>query len=208
MALGKLKSSIGDESRRNTKMEGIYYHVALKLTSPKLWKSVKESKSSKEGIVVNFCDNHDNHYSAYRYKCKDDDSVHHSKNHPNLDDVASPQTKKSTQAYQPARKLYAQENPTDNPQKEKQKTTCRKRLTQFEVSEFLLKSNVRRDTKLFYKANKRKEEGQTDLAAFVLSRSSKSLNDLTENTWRMNNAKVSMEPEKNPQNGDTKEVPF
>ena len=175
---------------------GVHYPVALKLTGPKRWKSVKESISSKEGIVVNFSDNHDNYYSAYRYICKDDDSVHHSKHHPNLDDVASPRTKKSTQAYRQARKSYAQENPTHAAQKKKQKATCRKRLTQFEVSEFLLKNNIRRDTELFYEANKRKEEGQTDLAAFVLSRSSKSLNDLIENTWRMNNAKASIEREK------------
>ena len=41
------------------------------------------------------------------------------------------------QAYWQARKSYAQENPTDAPQKKKQKATSRKRLTQFEVSEFL-----------------------------------------------------------------------
>ena len=78
---------------------------------------MKESISLKEGIVVNFSDNHDNYYSAYRYICKDDDSVHHSKHHPNLDSVASPWTKKSTQAYRQARKSYAQENPTDPLQK-------------------------------------------------------------------------------------------
>ena len=100
---------------------GVHYHVALKLTGPKRWKSVKESISSKEEIVVNFSDNHDNYYSAYRYICKDDDSVHHSKHHPNLDDVVSPRTKKSTQAYRQARKSYAQENPTDAPQKKSRK---------------------------------------------------------------------------------------
>ena len=49
---------------------------------------------------------------------------------------------------------------------------------------------------LFNKANKRKEEGQTDFAAFVLSRSSKSLNGAIENTWKMNNAMASIEREK------------
>ena len=166
------------------------------MTGPKRWKSVKERISLKEGIVVNFSDNHDNYYSAYRYICKDDDSVHHSKYHTNLDNVASPRKKKSTQAYRQARKSYAQENPIDAPQKKKQKATSRKRLTQFEVSEFLLKNNIHRDTEPFYEANKRKEKGQTDLAAFVLSRSSKSLNDLIENTWKMNHAKASIEREK------------
>ena len=103
---------------------------------------------------------------------------------------------KSTQAYQQARKSYAQENPTDAPQKKKQKATSRNRLTQFEVREFLLKNNIHLDTELFYEANKRKEEGQTDLAAFVLSRSSKPLNDLIESTWKMSNAKASIELEK------------
>ena len=80
--------------------------------------------------------------------------------------------------------------------KKKQKATSRQRLTQFEVSEFLLKNNIHCDVELFYEANNRKEEGQTDLAAFVLSRSSKSLSDLIENTWKMNNAKASTEREK------------
>ena len=60
------------------------------LTGPKSWKSVKESISLKEGAVVNFLDNHDSYYSGYRYICKDNDSVPHSKHHPNLGDVASP----------------------------------------------------------------------------------------------------------------------
>ena len=65
---------------------------------------------------------------------------------------------KSTQAYQLARKSYAQENPTDAPQKKKQKATSRNRLTQFEVREFLLKNNMHLDTELFHKANKRKRK--------------------------------------------------
>ena len=67
--------------------------------------------------MVNFSESHDNYYYSYRYICKDDDSVHYSKHHPNLDDVASPCMKKSTQAYGQARKSYAQENPTNTPQK-------------------------------------------------------------------------------------------
>ena len=43
-----------------------HYHVTLTLTGPKRWKSVKESISLNEGIVVNFFNNHGNYYSAYR----------------------------------------------------------------------------------------------------------------------------------------------
>ena len=78
----------------------------------------------------------------------------------------------------------------------KQKTTFRKRLGQFEVSGFSLINNIHRDTELFYEANKRKEKEQTNLAAFALHRSSKSLIYLIENTWKMNNGKYSIEHEK------------
>ena len=155
---GKVKVQHLAYAKEKHQNGGVHYHVALKLTGPKRWKSVKESISLKEGIVVNFSDNHDNYYPVHRYICKNDDSVHHSKHHPNLDNVASPRMKKSTQAYRQARKSYAQENPTDAPQKKKQKATCRKPLTQFEVSEFLLKNNIRRDTELFMKQTKEKRK--------------------------------------------------
>ena len=55
---------------------GNNYHDSLKLTDPKRWKSVKESITSSETIVVNFWDHHDNYYFAYWYICKEDTSVH------------------------------------------------------------------------------------------------------------------------------------
>ena len=110
-----------------------------------------------------------------------------------------PPANKSTQKsnYQQSRKSCCQENHEDVPPKnQKQKARYRKRITQFEVGEFLVKNNIHQDTDLFYEANKTKEDTQTDLAAFLLSRSSKALNDLIENTWEMQNAKASMEHEK------------
>ena len=78
---------------------GNHYHVALKLTGPKRWKSVKESIISSEGIVVNFSEQHDNYHSPYWYICKEDTLVHHRKHHPNLENISSPRTKKSAKAY-------------------------------------------------------------------------------------------------------------
>ena len=98
---------------------GLHYHVTLKLPGPKHCKSLKESISLKEWIVVNFSGNSDNYYSAYRYISKDDDSVHHSEHHPNLDEVASSRRKSSTHTYREAGKSYAQENLTDASQKQK-----------------------------------------------------------------------------------------
>ena len=61
------------------------------------WLELLEIRERKhiidEGTVVNFSDNHDN-YFTYRYIWQDDDLVHYSKNHTNLDTVASPWTKR------------------------------------------------------------------------------------------------------------------
>ena len=56
------------------------------------------------------------------------------------------------------------------------------------VSEFLIENNLKSTTHLFAKANEQKRAGKTDLANFVLSRSSKALNDLIDNTWAMETA--------------------
>ena len=60
-----------------------------------------------------------------------------------------------------------------------------KRLTNLDVSEFLIKHNIKSDTALFAKAHEQKEAGKKDLAQFVMSHSSKSLQDVIQNTWKM-----------------------
>ena len=132
---GKVRVQHGALSRENHQDGGDHYHVTLKLTGPKRWKSVKDSISLTEGITVHFSDRHDNYHSAYKYICKKDESVEHSKHHLELDNVGSPRTKLTTQAYRRSRKPISVDNPTgQTPTKKKAK-----RLTMFEVSDFLVK---------------------------------------------------------------------
>ena len=70
-----------------------------------------------------------------------------------------------------------------------------RRLTNVEVSDFLVKQNIKRDTELFAAAQKRKDEGQLDLANFVLSNSSKVLNELIAKTWKMQTASANLDRE-------------
>ena len=49
-------------------------------------------------IVLNILDRHENYHSAYKYICKSDTQVCHSK-HPNLKDDASPVTKNPPRLY-------------------------------------------------------------------------------------------------------------
>ena len=86
-------------SREKHQDGGDHYDVALKLTGPKRWRSVKDSSSSTEGTTVNFSNRDYNYHSAYKYICKKDKSVEHSKHHPDLDNEASSHTKLPSQAY-------------------------------------------------------------------------------------------------------------
>ena len=60
----------------------------------------------------------------------------------------------------------------------------------------MVKSNIHCATELYAAAEERREEGQADLAAFVLSCTKKPPNDFIENTWEMQNAKATLEKEK------------
>ena len=76
---------------------GYHYHVSIKLTGAKRWKSVKD-KFAEQNVQLHFSDHHTNYYSAYKYVSKSDKEVFHSAQHPNLTEVSSPRTKKCVDA--------------------------------------------------------------------------------------------------------------
>ena len=108
----------------------------------------------------------------------------HSHNQPNLNEIASPKTKTPTLAYRNKRK---QKQSQSSPSKPTNTTESNKniRLSNLEVSEFLVQNNIQSTTELFAISKIRKDEGQRDLQSFVLSKSSKSLTELIDNTWKM-----------------------
>jgi len=174
-----------------------HYHVSLKLSNCKKWKSVKEKLQTKHDIVVNFSDNHVNYLSAYRYVTKQDKNVYHSKNHPNLKNVKSPASKKGTIANRRAslQRVAEKTNASSCTTTTSLNTTTplppkakRQRLSRYDVSEFLLTNGIHGETELMAVANQRKQEGQTDLAEFILNNNSKTINEIIENTWKMQNA--------------------
>ena len=178
--------------------KGLHYHVSLKLTAPKKWLRIKNSIMKDHNVSVHFSDNHDNYIAAYRYVCKTDDHVFHSLSHPDLNEIGSPKTKNSTKAYRESRKRACEleEETAANPRKQKvPNSTQPKRLTNVQVSEFLVKHNIKRDKELYAVAKERKDEGQMDVASFVLSKSSKVLNELIEKTWKMETAKENIQRE-------------
>ena len=166
---------------------GKHYHLCIKLTQPKRWKSVKSHLAVYNKIVVHFSSAHDNYYSAYKYVTKTDKQVFHSQGHPNLADAGSPKTKSCIQAF----RQKSSRNRTE-------KTECPKlkkprRLSNLDVHEILLENKIKGKEELFALAREQYEEGKKDLTSFVLSRNSKNLEDLIANTWQIEASKSNLE---------------
>ena len=51
------------------------------------------------------------------------------------------------------------------------------------LEDFMIKNNIKSETKLFAIADEQKMAGKEDIANFVLSRLTKALSDLLENIW-------------------------
>ncbi|XP_065060099.1 uncharacterized protein LOC135687470 [Rhopilema esculentum] len=71
-----------------------------------------------------------------------------------------------------------------------------RRLSSLDVSDFLKEKNIASSTELFAVANAQRESGKKDLAAFLLSRTPKQVEDLIGTTWKMVEARSVIEREK------------
>ena len=130
-------------------------------------------------------------YSAYKCICKHDDDVHHSQNYPNLDEIGSSQTKNCHKAYRERRSK--RQVPTNAVHREQDPCSKKiRKLSNVEVSEFIVKTGIKDETALLGIANEQSMEGKKDLANFVLCRSSKSLNELIQQTWKMKEASATL----------------
>ncbi|CAB4038470.1 Hypothetical predicted protein [Paramuricea clavata] len=117
--------------------------MSLKLDGAKRWKQVKEKMMKSHGVVLHFSNTHDNYHSAYQYVTKQDTEVLLSPNHPNLSEIGSPGTKTCIRAYRESRKRKQNENA--NVQQEAKAKKIR-RLSNFEVSEFLVANQIKSET--------------------------------------------------------------
>ena len=72
----------------------------------------------------------------------------------------------------------------------------RKKLSNLEVAEFIVKHEIKSETELLAVVNEQSEEGKKDLVHFVLSRNSKGLHDLIEQTWKMKTESATLQRKK------------
>ena len=179
-------------SRESHQDGGWHYHCSLKLSGVKKWITVKRTFEQSHGVVLHFSNSHDHYISAYRYMCKSDKEAAHSPGHPNLTDVGSPRTKTCIAAYRRKRKSV---QPTGETASTSTANSSKKpqRLTNIEVSDFIVKHGVHNTTELYAMAESRKSQGECDLAAFIFSRAEKNISELIEKSWAMQGAAKEMQ---------------
>jgi hypothetical protein len=177
----------------NHKDGGKHYHLAIKLSAPKRWKAAKNYVSTKHGITLHFSDQSHGYHVAYKYVCKNKPftDVLHSPGHPNLREIGSPRTKRAfTQSSNNAKKkrIASSTNNAEISEKILPSSSQPKKLSSLEVSEFIVANDIRNDSELMAVAKSRHSEGEKDLYKFIINKSSKSLSELIDTTWKMNDA--------------------
>jgi len=91
--------------------------MALKLNGPKRWNGVKRKLQERHGVVVHFSSNHNLYYDVFKYVTKSDIDYLKSSEHPILDQISSPKTKKGLEQYRKRSKEHAAEKEKDVPPK-------------------------------------------------------------------------------------------
>jgi len=138
---------------------GQHYHVSVKLSGHKRWNPVRIHLLENHGINVNFSESNASYYTAYKYVCKWDTDVFTSENHPHLKEIGSPKTKKCMHAYIENSQKRRSANVSNATTEGACSTPKTKRLSCVDVSDFIVKHNVKTETELFAQASLQKEAG-------------------------------------------------
>ena len=164
---------------------GQHYHVQVKLSDPKRWNPVKTYLAERYGVCVHFSESSATYYAAFKYISKTDKNVYESPNHPDLKEVDSPKTKKCINAHRETCRKNKSVERKKAPANEAKHPKV-KALRNLEVSDFIVSKNVKTDKEPFAQDSTQKEADKKELANFVMSRSSKALQDLITNLQKMN----------------------
>ena len=181
----------------NSNKEHKHYHMAITLSGTRLWYGVSKYLKDKHNIIVNFSSKHCGYIAAYRYVCKDKTTqdVLHSPNRVNLVKLGSPRTKNAIKQFstnaEKRRFTVAKKASDSETQVKKAKVTKPERLSNTDVSEFLLKHNIK--TELMVIAKRRPDDCEKDIYNFIVNKTQKALSELVSTTWKIQNAPAIVE---------------
>lgn len=171
-----------------------HYHMAIKLSGTRRWYGVFKYLKDNHDIIVNFSSKHCGYIAAYRYVCKGKpiEEVLHSPGHANLEDIGSPRTKNAMKRFsENAEKRRSTNNTPSNsatPAKKLKEPMKPKKLTNIDVSEYLVKHNVQTENELHVIAKQRHDDGEKDMYSYIINKSQKALSEIVSTTWKIQNA--------------------
>ncbi len=153
-------------SIENHKEGGVHFHMCVLLNKLQRWNKVKIHLHNQLKIVVNFS-GHLGYDTAYNYCIKEDGNFVTSGNHPER--VSAPKTGKATKA--------------------KNRKAMKKRLSNLQVSNVILKNRIHSRVHLLAYAKAQSSKGDTSLYEFILNKGTKKCHELLEAVWEMEGAK-------------------
>ena len=158
---------------------GFHYHMAVKLKERRRWLLVRKMLQDRYGVKVNFSNNHDNYFTAWRYTTKEDREFIQSDNHPDLNNSEPPQTAQATHQRRARGSGKASKAP---------KSRRKRQLSVYEVSQIIVMKSIKSRLQLFALAQEQQCEGKTDLAQFILNRGTKVVDEAIRVAWELEEA--------------------
>ena len=121
----------------------------------------------------------------------------HSPNQVNLPKRGSPRTKNAMKQFsinpEKCHSTVAKKAAESETSVKKAKVTKPKRLSNADVSEFLLKRNIKTENELMVIAKQRNDVGEKHIYNFIVNKTQKALNELVSTTWKIQNATAIVE---------------
>lgn len=185
---------------------GVHLHMAIKLSKPQRWLSIRQFIQTRHGINVHFSSRHVNYFTAWQYVTKEDDDVLLSPNHPDLWNTGPPATQAASERVAEERRERQEQEIEEGASGEESSSTSspsvskkRKRtprLSMFEVSEIAVSKGINTYTELLALAQRQKREGKTDLAEFIVNRGKKTVEEAIRTGWEMEKSEDTLRRER------------
>lgn len=158
---------------------GNHFHMVIKLNRVSRWLAIRNLVDSSYGIKLNFCDSHENYFTAFQYVVKEDPHFILSPGHPDLTNAEPPKTTKATRQKKKNGKIT--------------KSKKKKRLSVFDVVRIIQTKKIMSRLELMALAAKWQGEGKNDLAEFVSNRGPKIVNEALETAKELSEAQETLE---------------
>ena len=153
-----------------------HFHMAVKLKSQRRWLAVRNYLENSYHIKVNFSDGPSNYYEAWSYCSKSDKNVLLCENHPEF--TTAPRTSAASCSKRKASK---------GKQSGSQTVKRKRSFDALDLSDIVLKHNIKTKTELLSFVYRQKINGKTDVALYVLNNITKAVK-IVQTSWEMSSA--------------------